>query len=701
MGKVYGAQSQTFGGLISYIGACKPAVWKAIDPDSDFFRTVKQVSPSTVTIARVYTGQASIDDAAVHPDPEQYGRDYATLVYSRVADHINTDLYETENEPVDNHNNLTEFIKRLNAFLVGFSRRAKELGFRPLGPNFSTGYPEVYVPGSDYQLWPNAWQGLSDGLLELKLANGALGLHEYDSPDLFRYWSDAKQLGYLVGRHKAIYRCLPPNLQDLPLYLTEFEIDWLTQGIEGGFWHNGGTPEFMVDQMRLAWKRIFSTTPQLKGICFFLWRRNDPRWEEYDIGRTSESEQIFANFFAEELPTTVPQPPVFKFTHYPLPKPYPITQGFGENPQDYARFGLPGHEGIDLGCPTGIPVLSVTDGTVVQIGNDPNTYGLFVRVNHVDNWQTTYAHLNSTAAIVGQQVQGGQLLGVSNNTGNSTGPHLHLTLKHLGHTYTDSHGTWPYNIFDPTDYLEAVTEGNMSTPEERMHAAWNSTGVDFNPEAALYKFAQKNKLGFPVGNEYSYFSSDGKHYTGQGYAAAIVEVVTNDWANAHAYNWLDGQPYTPGTPQPPTAWSCPVAIGQVGGACVESTNVGAEYFEIMGATARQGVSAFCVVTVLGKDGAPLIGKKVVNLFRFGLPNGEVGETDGNGVARFQFGASSAFTNPGDGPFQIFVADDAAYKDFDSVPKTVHFTNINSRIINSLGDFAAQHTEIYLQFKQQK
>ena len=49
------------------------------------------------------------------------------------------------------------FIKRQNAFLVGFARRAAQLGFRPLGPNFSTGYPECYIKGTNYQLWPNAW----------------------------------------------------------------------------------------------------------------------------------------------------------------------------------------------------------------------------------------------------------------------------------------------------------------------------------------------------------------------------------------------------------------------------------------------------------------------------------------------------------------------------------------------------------------
>jgi murein DD-endopeptidase MepM/ murein hydrolase activator NlpD len=41
-------------------------------------------------------------------------------------------------------------------------------------------------------------------------------------------------------------------------------------------------------------------------------------------------------------------------------------------------------------------------------------------------WQITFMHMDSRAVSVGDQVEQGQYVGASGNTGNSTGPHLHL-----------------------------------------------------------------------------------------------------------------------------------------------------------------------------------------------------------------------------------------------------------------------------------
>ncbi len=145
-------------------------------------------------------------------------------------------------------------------------------------------------------------------------------------------------------------------------------------------------------------------------------------------------------------------------------------------------------------------------------------------------------------------------------------------------------------------------------------------------------------------------------------------------------------------------YAFPNALTNVGAVGEEGhPTPGQPFYRLTGATVRQGISAFMVVTVLGKS-APAIGVKVVNLFPDG--NGEVIETDGSGVARFQFAASSAFSNPGAGPFTVFVADSGAFKDFDATPKHVSFTSKLSDIVHSLGDFHGEHTEIYLQFVEQ-
>jgi murein DD-endopeptidase MepM/ murein hydrolase activator NlpD len=123
----------------------------------------------------------------------------------------------------------------------------------------------------------------------------------------------------------------------------------------------------------------------------------------------------------------------FKFQAWPTEF-RSINQYFGANPQNYAQFGLPGHEGIDIMAPTGSKVFSVAPGTVKMVQADPagHNYGKHIRIEHADGYETIYAHLQDVSVRAGQAVEAGSLLGTADNTGNSFGSHLHLTLKHRG-----------------------------------------------------------------------------------------------------------------------------------------------------------------------------------------------------------------------------------------------------------------------------
>lgn len=104
-----------------------------------------------------------------------------------------------------------------------------------------------------------------------------------------------------------------------------------------------------------------------------------------------------------------------------------VSQWFGEHPEWYARYGLAGHNGLDYAVPLGTPVLAAHEG-IVETGDDPAGYGLYVRV--INGYAITiYAHLSAVAVKAGERVTPGQQLGLSGNTGNSTGPHLHFSLK--------------------------------------------------------------------------------------------------------------------------------------------------------------------------------------------------------------------------------------------------------------------------------
>jgi peptidase M23-like protein len=110
----------------------------------------------------------------------------------------------------------------------------------------------------------------------------------------------------------------------------------------------------------------------------------------------------------------------------------PITQLFGENPDFYKKFGFPGHNGIDYGIPNGTPISAAAAGVVAAVSFENGGYGNYVKLSHKDGaktYYTYYAHLASAAVSAGQKVRAGDVIGHSNNTGASTGPHLHFGLK--------------------------------------------------------------------------------------------------------------------------------------------------------------------------------------------------------------------------------------------------------------------------------
>jgi murein DD-endopeptidase MepM/ murein hydrolase activator NlpD len=131
-----------------------------------------------------------------------------------------------------------------------------------------------------------------------------------------------------------------------------------------------------------------------------------------------------------------------------------VTQGFGANPEYYRRYGLPGHEGIDIRAPLGANVYACADGTVYRTmtAADSHPYGNQVRLQHRDGYKTIYGHLQSILVKEGDLVKTGQVIGKADSTGNSHGSHLHLTLKRSGATASRI-TPYPNDILDPTPFL--------------------------------------------------------------------------------------------------------------------------------------------------------------------------------------------------------------------------------------------------------
>ncbi len=100
----------------------------------------------------------------------------------------------------------------------------------------------------------------------------------------------------------------------------------------------------------------------------------------------------------------------------------PITSPFGY------RWGRL-HAGLDFGVPIGSPIVAVMDGVVLRTSSSRGGYGNLTVLQHADGTETRYAHQAQILVTDGQVIKVGELIGMSGNSGDSTGPHLHFEVR--------------------------------------------------------------------------------------------------------------------------------------------------------------------------------------------------------------------------------------------------------------------------------
>lgn len=117
------------------------------------------------------------------------------------------------------------------------------------------------------------------------------------------------------------------------------------------------------------------------------------------------------------------------------------------------------HQGVDYAAPTGTPVSSVADGTVIFCGWNGG-YGRLVTIKHDATYTTMYAHLSRFGAGIkkGVKVKQGDLIGYVGASGTATGPHLDFRLKKNG------------TFIDPVPEL-AKQEGKPLADEDKVEFA--------------------------------------------------------------------------------------------------------------------------------------------------------------------------------------------------------------------------------------
>jgi murein DD-endopeptidase MepM/ murein hydrolase activator NlpD len=118
----------------------------------------------------------------------------------------------------------------------------------------------------------------------------------------------------------------------------------------------------------------------------------------------------------------------------------PVVSPFGPR---IINGGYENHPGIDIAVPTGTPIRAAADGTVIleQSEAESGGYGNYTCIDHGGGISTCYAHQESFSVSLGDHVQQGQVIGISDCTGYCFGPHVHFEVRING------------QVTDPIPYL--------------------------------------------------------------------------------------------------------------------------------------------------------------------------------------------------------------------------------------------------------
>lgn len=143
--------------------------------------------------------------------------------------------------------------------------------------------------------------------------------------------------------------------------------------------------------------------------------------ENYDLFSVSYGNTDLINIVSDEMNVA--------FTN-PIQDNYVFTSSYGQ------RWGRM-HNGVDLAVLEGTAIFASTSGYVKNVSISDSGYGICIDIECVvangDIWLTRYAHLSEIVDLqIGDYVKAGEIIALSGNTGDSTGPHLHFEIQRNG-----------------------------------------------------------------------------------------------------------------------------------------------------------------------------------------------------------------------------------------------------------------------------
>jgi hypothetical protein len=277
--------------ILEIVAIGQPALVKTLEVDGGFAKGLKDVSPNTVIVGRIFLDQLNLD---IDPIPQAH--DFVNKLLPLATDPLRMeglDAWEAYNEPVAD---TVDKMKRLADFDAERTRLLAENGVRSVIGNFASGHPPL-------ELWPH----FKPALHAIRQYDGYLGLHEYSAPVMQYRAGDLQppgdpsegDEGWLTLRYRKAYRqhLIPMGYGDLPTLITECGVDGLIRPRPGpddakgwqdfvGTWLANGLrddpPGVYMDQL-IWYDQNLQQDDYVKGAAIFLAGSNDRQWDSYDI----------------------------------------------------------------------------------------------------------------------------------------------------------------------------------------------------------------------------------------------------------------------------------------------------------------------------------------------------------------------------------------------------------------------------------
>lgn len=165
---------------------------------------------------------------------------------------------------------------------------------------------------------------------------------------------------------------------------------------------------------------VYETVTEAKKICYVTLEKK----ELEEIVEARLTEELKFQYGAYKLSSGGQQvyAPVMQEDWTNL-----ISSPYGERIHPITKVRTT-HKGVDIAVPTGTKLYSAVTGTVT-VSKYSDSAGNYVTVKTDSGWTVTFMHMDSRAVAVGDRIEQGDFVGLSGNTGNSTGPHLHLQVE--------------------------------------------------------------------------------------------------------------------------------------------------------------------------------------------------------------------------------------------------------------------------------